>query len=357
MNRRAWRLGLFTLLGFALLVAAVVAVFGLRVFARSDRAVMHFEGSLYGLSVGAPVMFRGLRLGSVTNIGLAHDGPDRGLRLPVQATLDGTLVDQLLGPAHTRSAQGNAALASLVQRGLRAQLVTQSLLTGQRYIELDLVGAAGVTPAAAPPAPRRADGLTEVPTVAAPQSLQEQIARLDLDGLLQEARGAAAALRGLAGGPHTEQTLRQLGQASQRLGDLAQALQRQVGPLAQSAQATLGQGQRAAVDVALAGQQAASAATHIAAAAAQAEATLAPQAPLPQAWQQAAEELARSATLLRRTLGDESTLTPELQRSVTEVGRAARSLRELAELLRDHPEALLRGAPAPADAEPSTDRR
>lgn len=352
--RRAWRLGLFTLLGLALLLAAVVTVFGLRVFERSERALLHFEGSLYGLSPGAPVLFRGLPVGSVTGLGVAHDGPGGALRLPVEVTLDGPMLDRLLGAA---AQPDTAALPRLLQRGLSAQLATSSLLTGQRYIELDLgTMPAGATAAMAP----RRDGLPEIPTVAAPLSLQEQIARLDLDGPLQEARAAAAALRSLASGARTEQTLAQLGQASQRLGELAQALQRQVGPLAQSAQATLAQGQRAAGDLARAGEQAASAAGQIGAAAARAEATLAPQAPLPLAWQQAAEELARSAALLRRTLGDESSLAPELQRSVSEVGRAARSLRELAELLRDHPDALLRGAPAtraaPAAPEPGDPR-
>ncbi len=354
---RAWRLGLFTLLGLALLLAAVVAVFGLRVFDRSERARLHFEGSLVGLSPGAPVLFRGLPMGSVTGIGVAHDGPGGSLRLPVEVTLGGPELDRLLGTTAQSTAQpGAPALPQLLQRGLSAQLVTSSLLTGQRYIELDLAAAPAVRAQVSP----RSDSLPEIPTVPAPLSLQEQLARLDLDGLLQEARAAAAALRSLAGGPQTEQTLQQLGQASQRLGDLAQSMQRRIGPLTQSAQATLGQGQRAAADIAQASQQAASAAARIASAAAQAEATLAPQAPLPLAWQQAATELARSAAVLRRTLGDESSLTPELQRSLVEVGRAARSLRELAELLREQPDALLRGVaapPAPPPAAAATDPR
>lgn len=350
--RRAWRLGLFTLLGLALLLAAVVAVFGLRVFDRSERAQLHFEGSLYGLSPGAPVLFRGLPVGRVTGIGVTHDGPGGALRLPVEVTLEGPMLDRLLGAAAQPEAP---ALPRLLQRGLSAQLATSSLLTGQRYIELDLATPAGGTVAATPAraavaAEPARGGLPEIPTVTAPLTLQEQLARLDLDGLLQDARGAAAALRDLAGGPRSAQTLAQLGQAAQQLGALAQTLQGRVDPLAQSAQTALAQGQRAADELAQAGRQAASAAGQIGAAAARAEATLAPQAPLPLAWQQAAEELARSAALLRRTLGDESSLTPELQRSVTEVGRAARSLRELAELLRDHPDALLRGAPAPAVA-------
>jgi paraquat-inducible protein B len=218
----ALRIGLFALLGLALLVAAVVVVFGVQAFKPSDRGVMHFSGSVYGLQVGSPVVFRGVRVGRVQSIDVAHDSPGGSLRLPVEVTLGGPELDRLLGTTAQSTAQpGAPALPQLLQRGLSAQLVTSSLLTGQRYIELDLAAAPAVRAQVSP----RSDSLPEIPTVPAPLSLQEQLARLDLDGLLQEARAAAAALRSLAGGPQTEQTLQQLGQASQRLGDLAQSMQ------------------------------------------------------------------------------------------------------------------------------------
>ena len=164
---RAWRLGLFTLLGLALLLAAVVAVFGLRVFDRSERARLHFEGSLVGLSPGAPVLFRGLPMGSVTGIGVAHDGPGGSPRLPVEVTLGGPELDRLLGTTAQSTAQpGAPALPQLLQRGLSAQLVTSSLLTGQRYIELDLAAAPAVRAQVSP----RSDSLPEIPTVPAPLS-------------------------------------------------------------------------------------------------------------------------------------------------------------------------------------------
>lgn len=355
MNRRAWRLGLFTLLGLALLVAAVVAVFGLRLFARSDRAVMHFEGSLYGLSVGAPVMFRGLYLGSVVDIGLAHAGSGQGLRLPVQARLDGSRVDQLLGPADAAaSTPAGPPLATLVQRGLRAQLVTQSLLTGQRYIELDL-------PATPPPpagsSGERPDGLVEIPSAAPARTLQDQLAELDLAGLVREATAAAAALRALGSSrPRLERSLADVGQAATSLNHLARALQQRSGPLAEAAQATLAETRRAASAVEAGSRQLgtpwAQAGERVSAAASQLEATLAPDAPLPRSLQRAADELGRSAVSLRRALGDESALPADLQRSLNDLSQAAQALRDLAQMLRRHPNALLFGAPDEATPAP-----
>ena len=58
----AARIGLFAIGALTVLVFAVALVFGGKVFMRSERAVMHFSGSVYGLQVGSPVVFRGVRL-------------------------------------------------------------------------------------------------------------------------------------------------------------------------------------------------------------------------------------------------------------------------------------------------------
>lgn len=355
---RAWRLGLFTLVGLTLLVAAVVAVFGLRLFARSDPVVMHFDGSLYGLSVGAAVRLRGLQVGRVTDIGLAHDGPGGGLRLPVQAELDGAQLDRLLGrPAPAQAASGTVAV--LVQRGLNARLVTQSLLTGQRYIELDLPAAQpGAQPPPATTARARGDGRVEIPGVAPEPSLQDRLAQLDLARLVQEATAAAAAVRALgSSAPQLERSLAELGQAAASLNRLAHTLRQRSGPLAEAAQATLADTRRAASAVEAGSRQLsapwAQAGERVGAAASQVQATLAPEAALPRSLQQAADEVARSAASLRRAVGDESALPADLQRSLAELSQAAQAVRDLAQMLRRHPNALLFGAPAAAASESS----
>ena len=67
----AVRIGLFAVIGLGLLVAALVSVWGGRSDgARTEPAVMHFSGSVYGLQVGSPVVFRGVRLGQRAGHGL-----------------------------------------------------------------------------------------------------------------------------------------------------------------------------------------------------------------------------------------------------------------------------------------------
>jgi ABC-type transporter Mla subunit MlaD len=65
--------GAFVLSGLALAVIGVVLIAGSQIFTRHAHAVTYFTGSVAGLEVGAPVTFRGVKVGSVTRIGLHID--------------------------------------------------------------------------------------------------------------------------------------------------------------------------------------------------------------------------------------------------------------------------------------------
>ena len=96
--------------------------------------VMFFKGSVRGLSVGAPVDFRGIKVGSVTKIQIVGDPKTQDIYIPVTIAIEPQRV-KLLDNA-TRSPREN--IAKLVQRGLKAQLQTGNLLTGELYVDLDL---------------------------------------------------------------------------------------------------------------------------------------------------------------------------------------------------------------------------
>ncbi|NYH25890.1 PqiB family protein [Paraburkholderia bryophila] len=102
--------------------------------------VMKFTQSLRGLTVGAPVDFRGIQLGEVTRIGVEFDPKTREFTLPVALNL----YPERLGRRYLESVQhsdtnaGKALLLKLVASGLRGQLRTGNLLTNQLYIALDM---------------------------------------------------------------------------------------------------------------------------------------------------------------------------------------------------------------------------
>src|SRR5215510_7573410 len=113
----------------------------------SARYVLYFTESLRGLSVGAPVTLLGLPAGEVTAIGLDLNPSTKNLRGRVDiVSYPERLVGRLqqnqagLGQALLKNTAERHALVQYMveQRGLRAQLRSGSLLTGQLYVALDL---------------------------------------------------------------------------------------------------------------------------------------------------------------------------------------------------------------------------
>jgi paraquat-inducible protein B len=106
------------------------------------RVVMNFNQSLRGLSVGAPVDFRGIVLGQVTNIGVEYDPQTKNFNMPVTIDLYPDRLRRRTRDASQVPETGTAAsqrmLLALVKHGLRGQLRTGNLLTGQLYIAVDL---------------------------------------------------------------------------------------------------------------------------------------------------------------------------------------------------------------------------
>ncbi len=356
MNKRpnALRIGLFAIGGLALLVAAIVAVFGSGLLARTEPAVMYFNGSVNGLQVGAPVVFRGVRLGRVVSLGVVHDASTGAFSVPVRAEIDRRLILDPLGkPADGHS---GLSLSSLVARGLRAELATMSLLTGQKFIDLDLPTAgvsataatATATATAAVTVQRGVDGAVQIPTrPSSLQGLMAQLQEVNLVGMANEIAAAAAAARQLAGSPQLLKTVDELAAAARTLQTLGQSLQGRVGPLADAAQATLVDTRRTvgaagtALDKVV--DKVGGAAERVGSAAGRVDGLLAADSPLLTQVQRAADDLARSASALRQATAEDGPAAQSLERTLQDVSRASRAVRDLADMLERQPEALLRG--------------
>jgi paraquat-inducible protein B len=136
-------IGMFVVGSIALAVAALAVLGFGSLFRRPHKFICFFQGTLNGLKVGAPVKARGVEIGSVTEIRLRPRPSEGRLRagaeafnaLPVIIDIDES---QLKARGATGAALKRAELNALIERGLRAQLGTESLLTGLLYIELDL---------------------------------------------------------------------------------------------------------------------------------------------------------------------------------------------------------------------------
>ncbi|PID43164.1 MAG: hypothetical protein CSA52_00590 [Gammaproteobacteria bacterium] len=130
VNARA--IGAFTILAIVLLVAGIFT-FGSGDWFRAEYDVeMVFTGSVKGLTTGSPITFRGVRIGEVkeVNLDIAEDGKDIIIRV----------VGALAQGEDTRFANRRILYEFLdgqIKKGLRAQLVPQSIVTGRLQIQLE----------------------------------------------------------------------------------------------------------------------------------------------------------------------------------------------------------------------------
>lgn len=178
-----------TLIGAFIVGAAGLVVMGLLIFGRGQlfsekrTYVLYFDGSVKGLHVGAPVDFQGVKVGTVTDIKVQVIPQTNEVRTPVYIQIETDRV----GEVDSRKAgeEHQQFLQFLIQRGLRAQLEIQSLVTGQLIVQLGFY----------PDSPIRLVGgdptVLEMPTIpttlqqaqAAAENVLEKIQQLPLDQL------------------------------------------------------------------------------------------------------------------------------------------------------------------------------
>jgi paraquat-inducible protein B len=179
--------GFFVLCGAALAVFTIVSFGAIDPFRRDTSAEIVFEGPVSGLSVGAPVTFRGVPVGHVTSIRIDYDPRNRRVYIPVRVELEDDRVGFSGDPPGARP-----AIATWVREGLRARLVPVSLISGQTEVDLDF-------DSSDPPRlhPQIAD-LPEVPTTGQEDgALADQLSELPLQQLASNANLALQSLHRL----------------------------------------------------------------------------------------------------------------------------------------------------------------
>jgi paraquat-inducible protein B len=270
-----------------------------QVYLHKERYLMVFSGSVRGLAVGAPVSLRGIQIGRVLDIELKFNDETLDFFIPVLVEVEPERIG-LLQPRKDVLAEDPNVLRQLIGNGLRAQLKTGNLLTGALYIELDFHRDAP------PVTVFERDGYQLVPTLPTPlEAVTTKVtAFLDkLNGLPLEAIGEdlSATVAGTRAIVDSADLRRAIGELADVLGELRGLTRQLNADLAPELEAVL----------------------------AALRATL----------QQATNTLADADALI----APDAPLSAESVRTMREVGAAARAVRDLADYLERHPEALLRG--------------
>jgi len=246
-------IGAFVVGAVALVIVALVVLGSGKFFKPTTKAVCFFTGDVMGLNVGAPVKFKGVDIGSVADIriripeetsAVTSETVKSGLRMPVIIEIDNSKVTE---EGATRTLDRDR-LQQLIQLGLRAQLVSQSLVTGLLLIQLDFMPDVPATFVLGPDAK-----LLEIPTApttleriqAAAQDLVRRLERIDLERLMGAATGALEGIDQLTKSPRLQEAVNQLPATVANLNETITSLKALLGrvdnaqgPLLQSLRAT-----------------------------------------------------------------------------------------------------------------------
>ncbi len=130
-------IGLFVVGALALGVVGVGAFGSEQFFEQRTTFISYFDESVNGLDVGAPVKFKGVPIGEVTDINLRVDLENETFQVPVQYAIN---LDPVTDTTGARlNLDDPALLRDQVEDGLRAQLQLESIVTGKLYVELTYI--------------------------------------------------------------------------------------------------------------------------------------------------------------------------------------------------------------------------
>ena len=131
--------------GAVILTVAGLLFFGPGGFLAETRSyVVFFDSSVKGLKVGSPVRFRGVKIGQVKQINVRVRPEDFKFYIPVVIEIEATKIEaegtrQSLLDTLKTTIKGDDLMMPLVPKGLRAQMQLDSLVTGQLYVNLDML--------------------------------------------------------------------------------------------------------------------------------------------------------------------------------------------------------------------------
>ena len=269
-------------------------------FTEKVRFVMFFEDSVRGLTVGAPVEFKGIKVGSVIGVRLEYEERTGAFRIPVVVELE---PERILDRGERMKKAPRDAFQSLVKRGLRARLQTGSLLTGQLFIDLDMQPKAPIRLVGAgrtePELPTVMGNLEQMTTQM--KSIVDKLDKVDIVAIGSELQSTLKGTAAFANSPNLDKTIADLAASLSSL----RGILRKVDDRAEPITANLEQALAAARD--------------------------------------ALEKSKATMAAVEGVLSPESPMHDNAARLAQELSSTAKSLRSLVEMLERSPQSLLFG--------------
>ncbi len=131
---------MFVMAASIIAVAAVMVFGAAKFFSRTENFISFFSESVNGLDVGAPLKYKGVKIGKVEGIFISSSKNIKESSVSVVYSID---IDQLRRKTGTDFKDYSDWMDEQIAEGLRAKLNYQSIVTGMLYIELDFIADKG----------------------------------------------------------------------------------------------------------------------------------------------------------------------------------------------------------------------
>lgn len=308
-------IGGFVVLALIIMAASLVVFGSGKFFKETVRCVVYFDEPVRGLNVGAPVLFQGVQIGSVVSIVLTLDPANLHIQIPIILEYEPERFHVLGDAAMSPDPQEN--IPKLIERGLRAQLVTQSFITGQLAIELGFFPDANLC---YPPA--RIDPIYKdyivIPTCkSTTEKLMDALGDLNLKEIEKYLVAALASIDRLMSNPDLAASIRDLKDTLQGARKLVTRVDGQVEPVAGDLKKTLKDIGKLAKNV---------------------DGKVA----------EVTRGFDKTLSSAQGVVSPDSPLVVGLENTLKEISTMSRAIRQLADYLDEHPESLLRGKKGPS---------
>lgn len=136
------KIGLFMIVAFLIAIGGFLTLHWSSIFPHTTKYIMFFDGSVKGLNVGSPVIFNGVPVGKVMKITLISNGEatfyETAVTAEIQQDSFSVLEEDEQAVEYLNFEEAREYNQVLINAGLRATLVTQSFLTGQKAVDLSL---------------------------------------------------------------------------------------------------------------------------------------------------------------------------------------------------------------------------
>ena len=336
-------IGGFVVSALALVVVGIMVFGSGKFFEKTTPYVLYFHESVKGLNLGAPVVFQGVKIGSVTDIQIIADADALVLDIPVIIEVEHDKIQIKKGK---RLSDRQKNIDRMITKGLRAQLQSQSMVTGQLMIELGFY-------------PDKPVSLTEnntkgveIPTIpSALESLVQTIKDLHLDQLATNLMSTVKGVERIINSPEITQTLQVLHQTIKDTQTLIVTLTERIDPLADKVEKTV---LNTDTMVRHADRQIQQVGTDLSETLKDSRRLVnrvdAQVDPLAQSLRKTADDASetlqqadKTLVSIQELLGNDSPMVYQANRTLKELSDAARSIRIWAEYLERHPEALVKG--------------